>query len=715
MSGLRLSVSTLLSLLLSIEGVKAQTLRDTWALVDSLNVEKVVGAGGSYAVYFDFVSQRLRDTLLGGGITPRAESAVRAAPSWLRRPLRDNFRRLSQDFQNRYANIILRPPPSNYLDEICFQIAYLSPQTLQAMDPAIIDTNVAQMYRADRYLAYVQILDYGSDSSTTTYRIIRGNDTSWVAIPKEVYYWYVVMPKLVMERPKMDGSVFNKFWRDYLWNVAYTVGTPGENKRLGEVLPMASVFWNEDTIRVNTHTDFNYTDCALATIGKWVAKTVANGVGAPGRPNQPNVIANYHQGTCSEIRVVLAAATRTGLIPVVGTWNYNENHHWNEFWWNGEWHPYQVNLGYNAGDGWCFIDFPHVAMDRKYGGGKNLSIVWNERPDTYQEAVVDIFSDFCTLSVWVKDANQRPVDGCKVTLYSRDWWGGISAGLQRGTTDRNGYFQFKIGDWRDYWLEIESDIGHLPMTQIIDSADCQPGRHFQFTYNLSGTMPSLSYIPETLPPQPNWKLLARFSNGEEAVYGFNNTYYSGFPLFHEEDPGWYRIMGYPGKIDFFVVNRDNFIRYCQGNPFRGYMLHQDATNLNLTFLLPTEENYYLVFSNKEQLNVSEFLPVRVYLYRNLLAIEEGHNPKYFNGKLIVHGGNLVSGGDVRLHLEVGETKDVNLRVFDIQGRLMETLVDGLLKAGCHKIRWKPKVASGIYFLRLQAGEFSTIRKVTVLR
>ncbi|MFQ6094437.1 MAG: transglutaminase domain-containing protein, partial [bacterium] len=253
----------------------------------------------------------------------------------------------------------------------------------------IIDANVDQAYRSDQYLQYVNIVDFGSDSSTTEYNFVSDSDSTWVRIPTEVYYWYVIMPKLVMERPKMGASVFNRFWRDYLWNVAVTDTSPGNNLHLGNVLTMASVFWDGESIVVDTHSDFNAEDCVLVTIWKWVAKTVPFGSPPPNRPNQPNKIANNHQGTCSELRMLLVASGRTGLIPLIGTWDYNENHHWNEFWWDGAWHPYQVNLGY--GD--CLIDLPGVAQDMKYGGGKNISIVWNERADGYQESVIDIFSD----------------------------------------------------------------------------------------------------------------------------------------------------------------------------------------------------------------------------------------------------------------------------------------------------------------------------------
>lgn len=161
------------------------------------------------------------------------------------------------------------------------------------------------------------------------------------------------------------------------------------------------------------------------------------------------------------------------------------------------------------------------------------------------------------------------------------------------------------------------------MTQVIDSVSCSPGQHFEFSYNLSGTMPYLSCIPETLPSDDIWKLEVLFSNGEEVVYGYNSTFYNSLPLYHEEDPGWYRMMDHTGKIDFFICDENNFARYLQGDSLRCNELHQDTTNLDITFYLPTEANYYLVFSNDEHLNVSEFLPIAVYLYHNVSAGIDG--------------------------------------------------------------------------------------------
>jgi hypothetical protein len=64
---------------------------------------------------------------------------------------------------------------------------------------------------------------------------------------------------------------------------------------------------------------------------------------------------------------------------------------------------------------------------------------------------------------------------------------------------------------------------------------------------------------------------------------------------------------------------------------------------------------------------------------------------------------------------------VSLKVYDLSGRLVRTLVSGREKAGYHKVYWDGRaeggrgVGSGVYFYRLAAGSFSTTRKFMVLK
>ena len=59
---------------------------------------------------------------------------------------------------------------------------------------------------------------------------------------------------------------------------------------------------------------------------------------------------------------------------------------------------------------------------------------------------------------------------------------------------------------------------------------------------------------------------------------------------------------------------------------------------------------------------------------------------------------------------------VNLTVYDITGRLVTTLIDDWRNVGTHEITFDgSKLASGIYFYRLKAGEFTETKKMILVR
>ena len=65
---------------------------------------------------------------------------------------------------------------------------------------------------------------------------------------------------------------------------------------------------------------------------------------------------------------------------------------------------------------------------------------------------------------------------------------------------------------------------------------------------------------------------------------------------------------------------------------------------------------------------------------------------------------------------IPEWSHVTLRVFDILGRTVATLVDGPQEAGNHYVVFSGReLASGMYLYRLQAGNFSMTKKMLVIR
>jgi hypothetical protein len=71
---------------------------------------------------------------------------------------------------------------------------------------------------------------------------------------------------------------------------------------------------------------------------------------------------------------------------------------------------------------------------------------------------------------------------------------------------------------------------------------------------------------------------------------------------------------------------------------------------------------------------------------------------------------------------VGKTaQPVRMRIYDIQGRLVRTLVDQIAQPGVHQAVWQGRndqgghVSSGMYFCRLQVGAQSFTHKMMLLK
>lgn len=71
--------------------------------------------------------------------------------------------------------------------------------------------------------------------------------------------------------------------------------------------------------------------------------------------------------------------------------------------------------------------------------------------------------------------------------------------------------------------------------------------------------------------------------------------------------------------------------------------------------------------------------------------------------------------------DLPHTSDVEIGVFDLRGRLIDTLIDGTRSAGTHIVDWigtdhtGNQVASGVYYYRMATDEHSLTRKMTLMR
>jgi hypothetical protein len=69
-----------------------------------------------------------------------------------------------------------------------------------------------------------------------------------------------------------------------------------------------------------------------------------------------------------------------------------------------------------------------------------------------------------------------------------------------------------------------------------------------------------------------------------------------------------------------------------------------------------------------------------------------------------------------ISFSVPSASHVRLEVFNISGQKVTTLVDREVCAGYHQVTWDASaVASGVYFYRMQAGEFAAVKKMVLVK
>jgi hypothetical protein len=69
-----------------------------------------------------------------------------------------------------------------------------------------------------------------------------------------------------------------------------------------------------------------------------------------------------------------------------------------------------------------------------------------------------------------------------------------------------------------------------------------------------------------------------------------------------------------------------------------------------------------------------------------------------------------------INYQVAERTSVVLKIFNITGQEVATLVDETQEPGAYNVTWyPPNLASGVYFYRLQAGSFVETKKLTLLK
>ncbi|MEO0116778.1 MAG: transglutaminase-like domain-containing protein [candidate division WOR-3 bacterium] len=570
-----------------------------WELIDSVKLRTIIPPKKGFYIVFDDPIESLLVYLPYDSLTPRAKEAVARSPSWLKSDLADNLRRLSPERQDLYANLILSAS-SPFVDEISFQVAHI-PFSILGSDnfyPQLLIENVTDLYKIDSLLDYAEILDYGVPGldtdyySTIRYRIRNeSGDTMEVIQPKEIYYWFILHPKISREFSTYVDSLTGeplppprgKFWRNYL----FYHSDPGY-PILKDYLLGIRTLWN--SLRNDTANNG-----AIGAINNWLRR-VMEFRSPQRRTYQPVQIYTQHHGTCTEWGILTPAVARAGLIPCVQTRAYGNNHCWNEFYerrWV-QWEP--VNKMIND-------------TTRYDPAWWNLAAANNWRGDGFWWTVSERYTPHCTLTVKVLDRDSSPVDGARVLIAGGpqpvNWFCAFAY------TNQNGEVRFTLGDTNSYDCAIESELGNISFTRVINQA--RANTHYQIVFNLSGSMPHLNLTSDTLPQNPlnRYRVEISLRVENEIIFGF-----------HPDDNSFFAQRGELGNVHFFIADSSNFFRYLRGENFRAFLISEGIRQLDTSFIFPTDQPYYLILANDERIGNGVALTLTVRLYRVVSGAEE---------------------------------------------------------------------------------------------
>ncbi len=595
------------------------------SIISKISTQIEIPAGSEYCIRFDSQTTSLQGQDIhpySDGLSEKSITAIAKSPQWIQRDLTRQFQTIANP--EPYAELLLNMS-TKYSDEIAFSIACTPLGNPPSVD--LIKDNVLSLYEYDEWIRYADIVDYndgtGNYYSTIRYKVLENGEEKLIELPKDVYYWYVVHPKIAAEVPDF---IYDTFWRSYYFN-HNDIGYP----LLKEKLSTIEYLW--DGKSYSQPGNRLWTSCisehptAIEAVSYWVGKTVPYGAMGD-RPGDPNVIMHEHNGYCGELQRIATAALRTALIPSIGACNVAEDHVWREFYERG-WHE-NDNWWTDSGGA---VNQPDVYA---YGWGKNMSSIYAWKGD---DSIYDVTSryihpeDRITVSFDIKNSYLQPVDGAQIVV------------LVNGLKDISWYKNFFVGKLQEVWDKlpaflqgrimqflfdkIQTRISDIPnvidgvtistwnYTDVNGKCTFELGKNLEYTFlvqqgNLKkpwqlaryNTLRILSTHENKtfniIIPSLTGRLQPHFNKalpkGDcDIDISFTSAAVQLQKSFRTDNIGTY---SYKSRIDFFIVDQTNFEKYRSGKRFTCSQYNElEQGDFHVS---TSPQDWYFVFRNHAQ-------------------------------------------------------------------------------------------------------------------
>ncbi len=232
-------------------------------------------------------------------------------------------------------------------------------------------------------------------------------------------------------------------------------------------------------------------------------------------------------------------------------------------------------------------------------------------------------------------------------------------------------------------------------------------------YKMIGMYASTLLMNSNYPPC--WPIQGEIDNGYNELKGLNVC---GFP-FRDPITNQITTFAYPGDAclrNGWFDSSSNDRRYLQSTgPF--YMNSGDTQTIAAAFVIGRGSNNFQ--SVCEVLTSSDFLKHAYYnglceSVNGLQAISGNVPVKY---ELYQNYPNPFN-PTTKIKFDVTGTHEQNVKlvIYDAIGRIITTLVDSQMKPGCYQTDWNASdFPSGVYFFRLEAGNFINTKKMILIK
>jgi len=222
--------------------------------------------------------------------------------------------------------------------------------------------------------------------------------------------------------------------------------------------------------------------------------------------------------------------------------------------------------------------------------------------------------------------------------------------------------------------------------------------------------------------------LFNFINEEGPEYGCDSqtptgTQWSPYPKEYSDDDDYSTFINMTGccppcivgdSVSVWLIEDDIrlnvvFSSWASGGDGGGFSYFREAATPHWISGAPTSgtiqstsEQSVLLSVNSEELESGEYATIMV------INSNDPGNPMVFVPV------NPITA--IRFDIPVETYRNTSLRIYDITGRMVETLVNEKLEPGQHEIQWNASQhSSGVYFLRMNAVSFTKTQKMILLK